>query len=177
MSKKLLLVVDCQKDFIDGALGFEGAKDTIKLIEKEIQTYKSNNDLVWFTLDEHTEEEYKKSIEGKMLPIPHCIKGTDGARLDPSIAKQIGKGNVCVVKDNYGSLVLAKLLEKMSNIAEIKICGLITDICVFANAVLLRSTFNNIPIVIDKKLVNSPFTEKANNALLALSNINIDIRD
>ena len=122
--QRLLVVVDYQNDFVDGALGFEGADKIAPRIVELIKEFRANKDTVVFTYDTH-QEDYLKTTEGQYLPAPHCLKGTKGWELHPSIKD--------LVEDSL-------VFEKPG------------DICVFSNAIIAKaaaSTYCKIKIVRD----------------------------
>ncbi|MEI3535450.1 MAG: isochorismatase family protein [Bacilli bacterium] len=80
MKKRLLIVVDYQNDFVDGALGFEKAKELEPYLVNLIEEYKKNNDDIIYTMDTH-QENYLQTEEGKYIPVVHCIRGTKGHEL------------------------------------------------------------------------------------------------
>ena len=86
--KKLLIVVDYQNDFVDGTLGFKGALDIENNIINKIKEFKELNDQIIYTLDTHTPD-YMHTMEGKNLPIPHCIKGSEGHKLFGKVANEL----------------------------------------------------------------------------------------
>ena len=134
--KRLLVVVDYQNDFVDGALGFKDADKIAPAIVKLIKEFRANKDEVVFTYDTH-DADYLNTVEGKNLPVPHCLKGSDGWALHPLIAPLV-KDSVCFEKPSFGSKDLGKFIEK--NIYdEIYLCGLVSDICVFSNAIIAKS--------------------------------------
>ena len=75
--KKLLIVVDYQKDFVDGSLGFPGAERLARPIQEKIEAYRAAGDEVVFTMDTHGEN-YAQTQEGRNLPVPHCMEESDG---------------------------------------------------------------------------------------------------
>ena len=77
--KRALIVVDYQNDFVSGALGFDGAEKLDDVICRKIDDYKKDGDII-FTFDTHTEN-YLDTTEGKNLPVPHCIDGSEGHKL------------------------------------------------------------------------------------------------
>ena len=133
---RLLVVVDYQNDFIDGALGFKGAELIAPRIAELINEFRKENDDVVFTFDTH-DQDYLNTIEGKYLPAPHCLKGSDGWALHPLIAPLV-KDAICFEKPSFGSKELGKLIEQ-NNYDEIYLCGLVSDICVFSNAIIAKS--------------------------------------
>ena len=147
--QRLLIVVDYQNDFVDGALGFAGAGKIAPKIVELIKEFRANNDTVVFTFDTHTED-YLKTTEGQYLPVPHCYKGSKGWELHPSIKDLVGDSLV-FEKPGFASKELGHFIEK-NNFEEIYLCGLVSDICVFSNAIIAKasaSPYAKIKIVRD----------------------------
>ena len=152
--KKLLIVVDCQKDFIDGALGFEGADAIIPGIIERIASYKAEGGEVVYTLDTHTPD-YMNTQEGRNLPVPHCIKGTDGFKLAGELE---GSLSDCrgFEKPTFGSMELANYIaSNASEYSSIEVCGLVSNICVISNAMLAKAAAPEAEIIVDSKLTAS----------------------
>lgn len=138
--KKVLIVVDMQKDFVDGALGSKEAIGIVDNVVKKIEEF--DGDII-ATFDTH-EENYMDTQEGKFLPVPHCIKGTDGWKLDKNVQKVLDrKGYVAIEKPTFGSTKLVQYIKDNYDPAdiEIELIGLCTDICVVSNALLLKASF------------------------------------
>jgi len=164
--KKLLVVVDCQKDFIDGALGFEGADKIIPGIIARIGEYKSAGDEVVYTLDTHTED-YMNTQEGRNLPVPHCIKDSEGFALDSVLAPHLEDCRA-FEKPTFGSMDLADYIRSnASEYSEIELCGLVSNICVISNAVIAKAAAPEAEIVVDSKLTAS-FDPALHDAALAV---------
>ena len=134
---KLLVVVDYQNDFVDGALGFKGAEKIAPAIASLIEEFRRNNDDVIFTFDTH-DADYLNTTEGKYLPVPHCLKGSQGWELYPEIALLL-KNSKIFEKPGFGSKELGHYIEEHSY-DEIYLCGLVSDICVFSNAIIAKSS-------------------------------------
>lgn len=141
MKKKILIVVDMQKDFIYGSLGTPEARAIVRKVVEKIQNF--NGDIIYYTKDTH-EENYLDTPEGIKLPVEHCIRGTDGWNLDEEIHKALHKARCttqCVEKSTFGSEYLVDAVDYyigQENV-EIEIVGLCTDICVVSNALLLKA--------------------------------------
>ncbi len=151
--RRLLIVVDMQKDFIDGALGFEGAADIIPGIADRIREYKESGDEIIYTLDTH-EENYMNTMEGRNLPVPHCIKGSEGHALCAGLADMLSDCR-CFEKPTFGSMELAKYIEaNSSELSSIEICGLVSNICVISNTVLAKAASPESEIIVDSKLTS-----------------------
>jgi len=161
---KVLVVVDMQKDFIDGALGFEGADKIIPGIIARIKEYEAEGDEVVYTLDTH-QENYMETQEGKNLPVPHCIKGSEGWGLCEEL-KPVLAGMKAYEKPCFGSMELAKYLEEnRKEIKSIELCGLVSNICVLSNAVLAKAAAPEAEVIVDSKLTAS-FDPKLHQATL-----------
>jgi nicotinamidase-related amidase len=150
--KKLLIVVDYQVDFVNGALGFPKAMFLEDKIVNKIKEFENNGDDVIFTLDTHYEN-YLSTDEGANLPIPHCIKNTYGHELYGDV-KKMSEGHLCFEKNTFGS---SKLFEwiKDKEYEEVYLCGVVTNICVISNAVVCKAALPNAKIKVIKDLVGS----------------------
>jgi len=147
--KKILVVIDMQNDFIDGALGTPEAAAIVENVKAKILSYPKEN--VFATRDTH-HQYYMDTQEGRNLPVPHCIRGTDGWQIRPEIAELIFSDHI-VDKPTFGSTQLAKLMEilerREEDGIEIELVGLCTDICVVSNALLLKASMPETPISCD----------------------------
>ena len=145
--KRLLVVVDYQNDFVDGALGFKGAELISHNIAELIKDFRNNGDEVVFTYDTH-QADYLETVEGQNLPVPHCLRGSEGWQFYPEINELI-KDSKTFEKPGFGSNELGHYIEK-NNYEEIYLCGLVSDICVFSNAVIAKafsSPYTKIKVV------------------------------
>lgn len=155
---KLLVVIDYQKDFVDGALGFEKAVTLEQGIYNKIEQYLQDGNKVLFTYDTHYDE-YLQTREGKNLPVVHCIKGTEGHRLYGKIKEFEGVENTLhFVKEGFGiapkdMLQIAK--EAGEDLKEIELVGVVTNICVISNFVMFQSQFRNADVIVDASLCAS----------------------
>ena len=144
-TQEILVVVDMQNDFVDGALGTPEAVAIVPKVVEKIRQYHEAGKRVIFTLDQHRGETYASTIEGQHIPVPHCIVGERGWGLSPEIAAVIGERDISITKHTFGAD------WKLLNFAPegIEICGLCTDICVVSNALTLRARFPNTVIACD----------------------------
>ncbi len=142
--RKLLLVIDMQKDFIDGALGTAEAVSIVDRVVEEIGKYPPEN--VFATRDTHPEN-YLDTQEGRNLPVVHCVKGTPGWALDEKVAAALGSAEI-IDKPTFGSVVLAEKLAELAKKEdlEITLVGLCTDICVVSNALLVKAFLPETPV-------------------------------
>jgi len=151
---RLLIVVDMQKDFIDGALGFEGADKIIGAIKDRIEEYKASGDEVVYTLDTHYDN-YLDTQEGRNLPVAHCIKGSEGHELTDEL-KGVLEGELCFEKPTFGSLRLANYIDDNNDKYDsIELCGLVSNICVVSNAILAKAAAPEAEIIVNRSLTDS----------------------
>lgn len=145
--KKILLVIDYQNDFVDGALGFQKAAVLEDAIARKIGQYRKNGDEVAFTFDTHTED-YLNTQEGCNLPVSHCIKGTEGWYLYGKIATLCVETDMRFEKISFGSLELASYLVQ-NKYDRIELVGVVSNICVLSNAVLAKAALPEAEIFVD----------------------------
>lgn len=150
---KLLIVVDYQNDFVDGALGFPDARLLDSKIADKIDQYHKNGDHVIFTFDTH-DNNYMGTYEGKNLPVPHCIKGTRGHKLYGNTAKAVKAHDVIFEKTTFPSLKLANYLKDKPYVS-VELVGLVSNICVLSNAVMVKSALPEAEIVVDASCTDS----------------------
>lgn len=156
--KKLLVVVDYQNDFVDGALGFKKAEVLEAGIYKKIKSYLDNGNKVLFTYDTHNDN-YLETREGKNLPVVHCIDGTKGHELYGRLVEFKNNENTLHYKKAGFGLSPKDVIDLVKEVGEdvdyIEIVGVVTNICVLSNAVVLQSQYYNADIVVDASLCAS----------------------
>ncbi len=173
--KKILIVVDMQKDFVDGALG---TKEAVAIVPKVAEKIKGHDGDIIVTYDTHFEN-YMSTSEGKNLPVPHCIKGSDGHKLNDEVQKALdGKSYAEIEKLTFGSVDLPKILADKydMNDVQIELIGLCTDICVVSNALILKASFAETPISVDSNCCAGVTADKHNAALETMRSCQIEIR-
>lgn len=180
---KVLVVVDMQKDFVDGALGSTEAQAIVSNVCNKIKAF---DGVFAVTFDTH-QEDYLNTQEGSKLPVAHCIKGTEGWKLDCSVAAALEERmtvNKCeshvFYKPTFGSVELAeKLVELHSKepIEEIVLIGLCTDICVISNAMLIKAFLPEIKITVDASCCSGVTPDSHQNALNAMKMCQINIEN
>ena len=138
--KKTLIVVDMQKDFIDGSLGTKEAVAIVDNVKKKIKEYQENGDEIIFTRDTH-QTDYLNTNEGKHLPVEHCIEGTDGWKIREELEVQ---GAIYINKPTFGYLNWDEY-----NLEEVELIGLCTDICVVSNALIIKAMYPEIKVTVD----------------------------
>ena len=165
---KYLIVVDMQNDFIDGALGTPEAEAIVPYVRERIASFDGE---VLFTRDTHFEG-YLASAEGKKLPVPHCIKGSDGWQIREELDAL--RKTEPIDKVTFGSRALASFFEG-KDVESITLLGLCTDICVISNALLLKAFYPEVPIFVDSRGCAGVTPASHENALAAMKMCQIDI--
>ena len=176
----ILIVVDMQNDFIDGALGTAAA---VAIVPKVVEKVKGFKGTVIFTRDTHGEN-YMQTQEGRNLPVPHCIRDTPGWALDPDIAKECAEGMISFAKPTFGS---AALCEYVRTLAEekgaadgkgfcVELCGVCTDICVVSNALLLKAALPEADFIVNGALCAGVTPQKHEAALETMRSCQIVVR-
>lgn len=171
--RQALIVVDYQKDFVDGALGFPKAAALEKEICAKIEQARRENVEVIFTFDTH-HEDYLQTQEGRNLPIPHCLKDADGWKLYGAVENCLQETDRCFEKPCFGSWELAEY-AKAQGYEQIELCGVVSNICVLSNAVLLKSALPEAQIVVDAKATASNDDSMNKKALDILARIQVKV--
>jgi len=171
--KKLLVVVDYQNDFVTGTLGFEKALSLEEGIVNKIKEFEKEGNDIAFTLDTHYEN-YLETSEGKMLPIKHCIDGSDGQKVYGKVNEYSLK-YPCFKKLTFGSSKLLNyLLDK--DYEQIELVGVVTNMCVLANAIVCQSALPNAKIVVWKDLVAALDNQIEQECFNVLDKIFVEVR-
>ena len=175
---KVLVVVDVQNDFVTGALGNPDAQAAIPAIKEKIATYLANDDIIIYTRDTH-QEDYMETGEGKYLPVPHCIKGTDGWKLNDEVAAALsGKEYTEVEKITFGSVKLPELVRAAAGDEDftVELIGLCTDICVVSNALMLKANFPEMDMFVDSACCAGVTVESHEAALTTMKMCQIGVK-
>lgn len=168
--KKILVVIDMQKDFIDGSLGTPEAQAIVKKVKAKIDAAVEQNREVIFTRDTHNAN-YLETQEGKQLPVVHCVQGTEGWAIEPSLTLS---GARVFDKDTFGCLELAHYLIAVP-CDEVELVGLCTDICIISNALLLKAYLPELTIIVDSSCCAGVTPVSHKNALEAMKMCQIQI--
>ena len=174
---KLLVVIDMQNDFIDGALGTPEAVAIVPNVAKKVKEYIKNGDKVVYTRDTHFANTYMESLEGKNLPVPHCIKYSEGWQIRPDVYEF---GSPVFDKVTFGfdgwmhHLTYDNIID-INELESIELVGLCTDICVISNAMVLKSQFYETPIIVDGSCCAGVTPESHKNALEAMKMCQINV--
>lgn len=179
---EILIVVDMQNDFVDGALGTKEAVAIVPKVAEKIRLFMDGADRrVLYTRDTH-EEDYLDTQEGRHLPVRHCIRGTKGWEICPEI--ELLRKEQPIDKPTFGSPVLGQLLKAQDEdlkkqgkegITSVTLVGLCTDICVISNALLVKAFLPEIPVIVDASCCAGVTVESHQNALQAMNMCQIQI--
>lgn len=174
--KNILIVVDMQRDFVDGALGTREAQAIVERAAQKIETFEG---ALIATFDTHSEN-YMETSEGRKLPVPHCIKGTPGWQLNHRIESALaGRDCIRVEKKTFGSVDLPGVIEKLTggDTFRAELIGLCTDICVVSNALLLKAHFPEAEICVDASCCAGVTPAAHDAALQTMRSCQIDVID
>lgn len=174
--KSILVVVDMQKDFVDGALG---SKEAVAIVDNVVNKINTFDGEIIVTYDTH-QDNYMETREGKYLPVPHCIKDTDGWRLNDKVLDainlNINKLKTSLEKPTFGSTELVELFRDADEKdTEVTLIGLCTDICVVSNAMLLKAFYPEMNIIVDANCCAGVTPESHNAALTTMKMCQIDV--
>lgn len=166
---KFLIVVDMQNDFITGSLGSDLARAIVPSVVEKVKAFDGK---VIFTRDTHFDD-YMTTQEGRNLPVPHCIKDSDGWQICDELKPY---ATTVIDKITFGSIDLPQILKNYTELIDsIELCGLCTDICVISNAMLLKAAFPEVAIIVDSSCSAGVSVESHNIALEAMRAVQIQI--
>lgn len=171
-NSKILIVIDMQNDFVTDALENKDAQAITAAMAKKVKEYRENGIPVFFTRDTHGDD-YMNTQEGRLLPVPHCIKNTEGWQIIDCLAEFADINNT-LDKPTFGAVALPAWLEEklgadaVAELKEIEFCGVCTDICVISNAMLLKAAYPEKKITIDSRLCAGVTPESHKTALDAM---------
>lgn len=171
--KKCFIVVDYQNDFVDGSLGFPGAAALEAAIAEKIRQCRDRGDEVIFTLDTHGDD-YAETQEGRNLAIFHCLENTPGHRLYGEVENLARVTDKKFCKGTFGSDELYEYL-RAHPFAEIELAGVVSNICVIANAILAKTAQPETPILVDVRCTASADDALHNAALDVMAGMHIQI--
>ena len=168
---KLLIVVDMQNDFIDGALGTPEALAILPHVKERIESFDGK---VIFTRDTHLGN-YMDTQEGKNLPVPHCIKDTNGWQIRAELDAL--RTTDALDKVTFGSKELVEIIGREQGLESITFLGLCTDICVISNVLLTKAFYPEIPLFVDAKGCAGVTPQSHRNALDAMKMCQVTIEN
>ena len=173
---KCLVVIDVQNDFVSGSLGTPEAQAMLPRLEEKLRGFEG---CVWMTLDTHGAD-YMDTQEGKHLPVPHCVRETEGWQLAGELGKlaeSLGAG--IVEKPTFGSEELVaslKALYEAGELESIELVGLCTDICVVSNALMLKAAMPELPMAVDSACCAGVTPQKHEAALEVMRSCQIAVK-
>ncbi len=169
--KEALVVIDMQNDFIDGSLGTAEAQQIVSNVISKINAFSGD---LYYTRDTHNEN-YLDTLEGKKLPVVHCIKNTFGWEIQKDVWNVGADKNAIIIdKPTFGSTKLAQMLSQ-KQYERITLIGLCTDICVISNALNIKALLWETPIVVDANCCAGVTPESHTQALNAMKMCQIDV--
>lgn len=172
--KQFLVVVDMQKDFVDGSLGTPDAQAIVSRAAEKIRSFEGD---IFVTYDTHFED-YLDTPEGKKLPVPHCIYETPGWELTEELQNLMEEiPHYKVQKYTFGSITLPHLMKEVADGDDfsIELIGLCTDICVISNALILKAQFPDLSISVDSSCCAGVTPKLHTAALDVMRSCQIDI--
>lgn len=172
--QNILVVVDMQNDFIDGALG---TKEAVAIVPKVAEKIRNFSGKVLFTRDTH-EENYLDTQEGKNLPVPHCIRETKGWQIRPELMELCRE--TPIDKGTFGSVTLGSVLfelNKAESIESITFVGLCTDICVISNVMIAKAFLPEVKLIVDASCCAGVTPQSHRNALEAMKVCQVEIEN
>lgn len=175
LKKNLLVVVDYQNDFVSGSLGFEGAELLDDKICEKLHTYYKRGDDIVLTLDTH-EQKYLMTVEGRHLPVKHCLKGTAGQALYGRVGR-IAADSKMLTKDTFGCAALGDYLREHPGYKTIELVGLVSNMCVAANAIICKTFSPDSEIIVDAACTDSPDKELHRKALEVLRAMHVEVKN
>lgn len=168
---KVIVVVDMQNDFVDGALGTQEAQEMLPRLVEKLKAEQAAGTAFVFTMDTHGAD-YLTTQEGKKLPVPHCIRGTAGWEIVEVLQPFVRTAAAVIEKPTFGATALPSALADYD---EIEFVGLCTDICVISNALLAKAFYPEKRICVDPACCAGVTPESHANALSAMRMCQIEV--
>lgn len=172
--KQALIVIDYQVDFVSGALGFPNADQLDAVISAKCQNAMANQIDLYFTLDTH-DEAYLDSHEGHHLPVVHCVKGSAGYEVYGKTKAFLAHAKKVFTKPTFPSLALANHFQQEAYDV-VELCGLVSNICVLSNVIMVKSACPNAQIIVDSTATASFDPQLHEQALSIMRGLHVDIR-
>lgn len=174
---KALIVIDMQNDFLTGSLANKEGVDIIPNVVKEITSFRGE---VLATLDTHSSDpkEYLSTNEGKHLPVPHCLKGSEGHKACPEVHRALEKNEGFkgyIEKPTFGFLDWREYLPQ--DVEEIELIGVCTDICVLSNAAILKALYPEAKVSCRPSCCAGVTPDLHDAAIKVMRSIQVDILD
>ena len=176
---KVLVVIDMQHDFVDGILGTAEARAIVLAVAAKVAEYAAMEEgVILYTRDTHFDN-YMETMEGKYLPVPHCIANTEGWQIVPEVFTEDSE---VVDKYTFGCYSIPDeiwsacgMKYNKFDIESIEFCGVCTDICVVSNVMLAKTAFHNTPIIVDSKCCAGVTPAKHEAALEVMRSCQVEV--
>ena len=168
---KVLTIIDMQKDFIDGALGTKEAVSIVPKVAERLKKAREDGETVVFTRDTH-HADYLSTQEGRKLPVPHCMEGTEGWQIDAALSVLDAP---VFDKPGFGSPALIEFLNGLPALERVEFIGLCTDICVITNAMMTKGALPEVPLSVRADCCAGVTPESHETALRAMKMCQIEI--
>lgn len=173
--KEMLVVVDYQKDFVDGSLGFPGAEKLDEGIASEVLNAKASGDIIVVTRDTHGGD-YLQTREGRNLPIPHTIIGTEGWEVYGKTKEALDdvKDVIYIDKGSFG-MHPTEAVKLPMGVEKVRIVGLVSNICVLSQAVMLQALYPEATVEVVEYLTGSSDNGLHEAAMKVLEGIQVKV--
>lgn len=173
---KILVVVDMQNDFITGSLGTPEAKAIVPNVKNKIEEAVANGDWIIYTRDTHFED-YLETREGRHLPVEHCVYQTNGWMIPQELLPPGNFENYKIIdKQTFGSFDLIESIASYGPVDDIEVVGLVADICVLSNAMLIKAAFYETTTVsVDSMCTAGTTIENYQSALNVMRSCQIEV--
>lgn len=175
--RNVLIVIDMQNDFVTGALGSEAAQNILQNVRTKIETSMAEKVEVIFTRDTHGEN-YMQTNEGKHLPVPHCIKGTEGWQICSQLTEGLPLTCQVIDKPTFGYVDWKSIIQSPSSDGkdlQIELVGVCTDICVVSNALILKALYPEARVSVDADCCAGVTKESHEAALLTMKSCQVEV--
>ena len=174
----ILIVVDMQNDFVSGALGTQEAFDIVPYVVGRVAEGAARGEEILFTRDTHSPD-YMDTQEGRHLPVPHCIRGSEGWEIIPQLQPDT-VGRTVIDKPTFGSRALGEELARLNErepVGKITLIGVCTDICVLSNALLAKAILPEAEVVVEAACCAGVTPEAHRTALEAMKPCQITVKE
>lgn len=168
---KALVIIDMQKDFIDGALGTKEAVAIVPEVAARLKKARERGETVIFTRDTH-HADYLSTQEGQNLPVPHCLEHSDGWQIDAALSVEDAP---VFDKPGFGSVALVEYLSSLPSLESVEFIGLCTDICVISNAIMTKGALPQLPVLVRASCCAGVTPQSHETALRAMQQCQIRI--
>lgn len=173
--KKALVIIDMQNDFITGVLGNDECRAVVPKVVKRVQEAVNDKMDIIFSQDTH-QENYLSTQEGKKLPVPHCMKNTDGWKIIPELAEVAEQKGVIFTKETFGSRAMAEYIMEHSY-DEVELVGVCTDICVISNAITIKSFAPELEVFVNESCCAGVSMQSHQTAIEAMKACQINVKE